>query len=127
MWNECRMSLGPYTTISPQSLGMYLLSHVKPRSTIDAVELNFCVRNGNRCTLHAIHTKTLRRNLVYLQFSPLELRLNVLFTSLYEIFFFAYSTMTLRAFPLYVSSFYSYQRTNVRVRIKSIYKYRSCY
>ena len=48
--------------ISPQNLGMYLLSHVKPRSTIDATELNYCVRNGNRCTLRAIHTKILKRN-----------------------------------------------------------------
>ena len=84
IYRYIKIHVHPYTTISPQSLGMYLLSHVKPRSTIDAVELNFCVRNGNRCTLHAIHTKTLRRNLVYLQFSPLELRLNVLFTFLYE-------------------------------------------
>ena len=35
---------------------------MKPCSTIDATELNFCVRNGNRCTLCAIRTKILKKN-----------------------------------------------------------------
>ncbi len=48
--------------ISLQGLGTYLLSHVKPRSTIDVTKLNCCVRNGNRCTLRTIDTKTLERN-----------------------------------------------------------------
>ncbi len=44
-----------------QNLGIYLLSHVKPRSTIDVTKLNFCVRNGNRCTLRTIYTKILEK------------------------------------------------------------------
>lgn len=45
-----------------QNLGIYLLSHIKRCSTINATELNFCVRNGNRCTLCAIYTKILNKN-----------------------------------------------------------------
>ena len=34
----------------------------RSRSTIGARGLNFCVRNGNRCTLCAIYTKILNKN-----------------------------------------------------------------
>ena len=47
-----------------QDLGIYLLSHVNPRSTIDVTKLNCCVRKGNRCTPRTIDTKILKKNII---------------------------------------------------------------
>ncbi len=61
LYNESKCNLNSFF----QDLGIYLLSHVKPRSTIDATELNFCVRKGNRCTLCAIYTKILKKRKLF--------------------------------------------------------------
>jgi hypothetical protein len=50
-----------------QDLGIYLLSHVNPRSTIDVTKLNCCVRKGNRCTPRTIDTKILKKRNVILK------------------------------------------------------------
>lgn len=130
-----------------QDLGIYLLSHVNPRSTIDVTKLNCCVRKGNRCTPRTIDTKILKKRTVILKLSsemnsenPYKkkqcvFRSNEIWISIARSSLFHYFVICFQHTP----RLYSYQHSiwdfrncflkyrRIKSRTKSMYKYHSCY
>ncbi len=97
-----------------QDLGIYLLFHVNPRSTIDVTRLNCCVRKGNRCTPRTIDTKILKKRIVILK---LYIKRNIAGFFLFP----TYSEI------IFIPTFYLDESRRIKSRTKSMYKYRSCY